>query len=141
MRHGWAKNTGTTRSPSLLTPIVAKVEGLCVCAFFPLCFVQKPCRRLALISCKSCSLVLGEAVAPGKNRSVDYNDSPRLSFAYECFFLLCLAETLKLYITQVVVEPAVGDRQPEASLNRQVFIQTASGDDSPFKARSFLGNR
>uniref|UniRef100_A0AAQ4NUR0 E3 ubiquitin-protein ligase E3D n=1 Tax=Gasterosteus aculeatus aculeatus TaxID=481459 RepID=A0AAQ4NUR0_GASAC len=57
---------------------------------------KKPCRRLALISCKSCSLVLGEAVAP---------------------------ETLKLYITQVVVEPAVGDRQPEASLNRSLFLQ------------------
>lgn len=37
--------------------------------------------------------------------------------------LLNLPETLKLYITQVVVEPAVGDREPEASLNRQVFIQ------------------
>ncbi|GAA6235129.1 E3 ubiquitin-protein ligase E3D isoform X2 [Lates japonicus] len=57
---------------------------------------KKPCRRLALISCKSCSSVLGEAVAPG---------------------------TLKLYITQVVVEPAVGDRKPEASLNRSVFVE------------------
>lgn len=27
---------------------------------------QKPCRRLALISCASCSSVLGEAVAPGR---------------------------------------------------------------------------
>lgn len=34
----------------------------------------------------------------------------------------CLPETLKLYVTQVVVEPAVGDRKPEASLNRQVFF-------------------
>lgn len=57
---------------------------------------KKTCRRLALISCKSCSLVLGEAVTP---------------------------ETLKLYITQVVVEPAVGDRKPEASLNRSVFLE------------------
>ncbi|XP_029957980.1 E3 ubiquitin-protein ligase E3D [Salarias fasciatus] len=57
---------------------------------------KKPCRRLALISCASCSLVLGEAVAPG---------------------------TLKLYITQVVVEPAVGDRKPEASLNRSRFLE------------------
>lgn len=57
---------------------------------------KKPCRRLALVSCKSCSSVLGEAVAP---------------------------ETLKLYITQVVVEPAVGDRQPEASLNRPLFLE------------------
>lgn len=32
-----------------------------------------------------------------------------------------LPETLKLYITQVVAEPAVGDRKPEASLNRQVL--------------------
>ncbi|PWA32374.1 hypothetical protein CCH79_00012032 [Gambusia affinis] len=40
---------------------------------------KKPCRRLALVSCASCSSVLGEAVAPG---------------------------TLKLYITQVVVQPA-----------------------------------
>ncbi|TNN57732.1 E3 ubiquitin-protein ligase E3D [Liparis tanakae] len=56
---------------------------------------KKTCRRVTLISCKSCSLVLGEAVAP---------------------------ETLKLYITQVVVEPAVGDRELEASLNRRVSI-------------------
>ncbi|XP_039972595.1 E3 ubiquitin-protein ligase E3D [Xiphias gladius] len=57
---------------------------------------KKPCRRLALISCKSCSLALGEAVAPG---------------------------TLKLYITQLWVEPAVGDRKPEASLNRSLFLE------------------
>ncbi|KAI3361431.1 hypothetical protein L3Q82_013594, partial [Scortum barcoo] len=57
---------------------------------------KKPCRRLVLVSCKSCSLQLGEAIAP---------------------------ETLKLYITQVVVENAAGDRKPEASLNRQVSIQ------------------
>ncbi|XP_075952700.1 E3 ubiquitin-protein ligase E3D [Anarhichas minor] len=57
---------------------------------------KKSCRRLVLISCKSCSSVLGEAVAP---------------------------ETLKLYITQVVVEPAVGDRMPEASLNRSLFLE------------------
>ncbi|XP_071758580.1 E3 ubiquitin-protein ligase E3D [Centroberyx gerrardi] len=58
---------------------------------------KKPCRRLALVSCKSCSSVLGEAVAP---------------------------ETLKLYITQVVVEPSVGDREAEASqLNRSLFLE------------------
>ncbi|XP_026229078.1 E3 ubiquitin-protein ligase E3D [Anabas testudineus] len=57
---------------------------------------KKPCRRLALLSCKSCSSVLGEAVAP---------------------------ETVKLYITQVVVEPAVGDRKPEASHNRSRFLE------------------
>ncbi|KAM4581362.1 E3 ubiquitin-protein ligase E3D [Odontesthes bonariensis] len=57
---------------------------------------KKACRRVALISCASCSSVLGEAVAP---------------------------ETLKLYITQVVVEPAVGDRKPEASLNRSLFLE------------------
>lgn len=57
---------------------------------------KKTCRRVALVSCKSCSSVLGEAVAP---------------------------ETLKLYITQVVVEPAVGDREPEASLNRSLFVE------------------
>ncbi|KAM9353160.1 E3 ubiquitin-protein ligase E3D [Symphorus nematophorus] len=57
---------------------------------------KKPCRRLALVSCKSCSSVLGEAVAP---------------------------ETLKLYITQVVVELAVGDRKPESSLNRSLFLE------------------
>ncbi|XP_030606203.1 E3 ubiquitin-protein ligase E3D isoform X2 [Archocentrus centrarchus] len=57
---------------------------------------KKPCRRLTLVSCASCSSVLGEAVAP---------------------------ETLKLYITQVVVEPAVGDRKPEASLNRSLFVE------------------
>lgn len=44
--------------------------------------------------------------------------------------LLCLPETLKLYITQVVVEPSVGDRKPDASLNRQAFIPVSSGDTS-----------
>ncbi|XP_070691824.1 E3 ubiquitin-protein ligase E3D [Pempheris klunzingeri] len=57
---------------------------------------KKRCHRLALVSCKSCSSELGEAVAP---------------------------ETLKLYTTQVVVEPAVGDRKPEASLNRSLFLE------------------
>lgn len=57
---------------------------------------KKTCRRLALVSCKSCSSELGEAIAP---------------------------ETLKLYVTQVVVEPAVGDRKPEASLNRSLFLE------------------
>ncbi|XP_037641523.1 E3 ubiquitin-protein ligase E3D [Sebastes umbrosus] len=57
---------------------------------------KKTCRRLKLVSCKSCSSELGEAVAP---------------------------ETLKLYITQVVVELAVGDREPEASLNRSLFLE------------------
>ncbi|XP_029306533.1 E3 ubiquitin-protein ligase E3D [Cottoperca gobio] len=57
---------------------------------------KKPCRRLTLLSCKSCSTVLGEAVAP---------------------------ETVKLYITQVVVEHAVGDREPEDSLNRSLYVE------------------
>ncbi|KAF7656790.1 hypothetical protein LDENG_00036350 [Lucifuga dentata] len=57
---------------------------------------KKPCRRLNLISCKSCSSVVGEAVTP---------------------------ETLKLYITQVLVEPTVGDRKPEASRNRWLFVE------------------
>lgn len=57
---------------------------------------KKPCRRLALTSCASCSLVLGEAVAP---------------------------ETLKLYITQMVVEPAVGDRKPQTSHDRSFFLE------------------
>lgn len=34
-----------------------------------------------------------------------------------------LTETLKLYITQVVVEPAVGDRKTETSLNRSLFVE------------------
>lgn len=33
-----------------------------------------------------------------------------------------MSETLKLYITQVVVEPTEGERNPEASLSRQVFV-------------------
>ncbi|XP_028281829.1 E3 ubiquitin-protein ligase E3D [Parambassis ranga] len=57
---------------------------------------KKPCRRIALISCASCSSVLGEAVAPG---------------------------TLKLYITQLVVEPALGDRKPDASPSRSLFLE------------------
>lgn len=59
---------------------------------------KKPCRRLALVSCKSCSLELGEAIAP---------------------------ETLKLYITQVVVENAAGDRKPEAARDRSLFLERA----------------
>lgn len=43
--------------------------------------------------------------------------------------VLFLTETLRLYITQVVVERAVGDRKPEASFNRQVFIQASRGDN------------
>ncbi|KAG7273642.1 hypothetical protein CRUP_018121 [Coryphaenoides rupestris] len=50
---------------------------------------KKSCRRLVSVSCKSCSAVLGETVAP---------------------------ESLKLYITQVVVERAVGGSQVEASI-------------------------
>ncbi|XP_017268590.1 E3 ubiquitin-protein ligase E3D [Kryptolebias marmoratus] len=57
---------------------------------------KKPCRRSALISCASCSSVLGEALAP---------------------------DTVKLYITQVVVEPAAGGGQPEASLSRSYFLE------------------
>ncbi|KAL3060671.1 hypothetical protein OYC64_015097 [Pagothenia borchgrevinki] len=57
---------------------------------------KESCRRVALVSCKSCSSVLGEAVAPG---------------------------TVKLYITQVVVERAEGDREPETSLNRSLFLE------------------
>ncbi|XP_030012976.1 E3 ubiquitin-protein ligase E3D [Sphaeramia orbicularis] len=57
---------------------------------------KKSCHRLAVISCKSCSFQVGEAVAPG---------------------------TLKLYITQVVVEPSVGDRRPEVSMNRSLFVE------------------
>lgn len=37
--------------------------------------------------------------------------------------LLYLAEILKLYITQVVVEPAVGDRKPDAALDRSRFLE------------------
>ncbi|XP_068616614.1 E3 ubiquitin-protein ligase E3D [Brachionichthys hirsutus] len=57
---------------------------------------KKSCHRLAVVSCKSCSSVLGEAASP---------------------------ETLKLYMTQVEVEPAVGDREAESSLNRSVFLE------------------
>lgn len=55
---------------------------------------------------------------------------------------MCLPETLKLYITQVVVEPSVGDRKPEASLNRHVFIQAFSGnakETTAVKARTVNG--
>uniref|UniRef100_A0A8C2ZKZ5 E3 ubiquitin-protein ligase E3D n=1 Tax=Cyclopterus lumpus TaxID=8103 RepID=A0A8C2ZKZ5_CYCLU len=88
---------------------------------------KKPCRRLTLISCKSCSLVLGEAVAPGMSRSVHSNHKSSFYFYFfgltRVFPFLCLPETLKLYITQVVVEPAVGDRELEASLNRSLFVE------------------
>ncbi|XP_037129847.1 E3 ubiquitin-protein ligase E3D [Syngnathus acus] len=57
---------------------------------------KKTCRRLALVSCMSCSSVLGEALTP---------------------------ETLRLYITQVVVESSVGDTKPELSLTRSRFLE------------------
>lgn len=62
---------------------------------------KKPCRRLKVISCKSCSLELGEAVA---------------------------SETLKLYITQVVVELSVADRRPEGSISRSLFLERIVAD-------------
>ncbi|KAM6967616.1 E3 ubiquitin-protein ligase E3D, partial [Aplochiton taeniatus] len=57
---------------------------------------KKPCRRRTLISCQSCSSGLGEAVTPG---------------------------TLKLYITEVLVEAGVGDSRGEALLNRADFLE------------------
>ncbi|KAM9512173.1 E3 ubiquitin-protein ligase E3D isoform 1-T1 [Salvelinus alpinus] len=57
---------------------------------------QKPNRRRTLISCKSCTAGLGEAVAPG---------------------------TLKLYITEVTVRPSVGDSQFDTSLDRSLFLE------------------
>ncbi|XP_072317429.1 E3 ubiquitin-protein ligase E3D [Eucyclogobius newberryi] len=62
---------------------------------------KKSCRRLKVLSCKSCSSELGEAVAP---------------------------ETLKLYITQVVVERIVGDRRPGDSLSRSLFLERTVAD-------------
>ncbi|XP_054637187.1 E3 ubiquitin-protein ligase E3D isoform X2 [Dunckerocampus dactyliophorus] len=57
---------------------------------------KKACHRKTLVYCTSCSSVLGEALTP---------------------------ETLKLYITQVVVEPHVGDRKPESLVNRSFFLE------------------
>ncbi|XP_019711897.1 E3 ubiquitin-protein ligase E3D [Hippocampus comes] len=57
---------------------------------------KKNCRRLTLVSCVSCSAVLGEAPTP---------------------------ETLRLYITQVMVESNVGDRKPESSFSRSCFLE------------------
>ncbi|XP_077455608.1 E3 ubiquitin-protein ligase E3D [Stigmatopora argus] len=57
---------------------------------------KKTCRRLQLVSCLSCSSVLGEALTP---------------------------ETLRLYVTQVLVEPTVGDRIPESSVTRSSFLE------------------
>ncbi|XP_055759292.1 E3 ubiquitin-protein ligase E3D [Salvelinus fontinalis] len=56
----------------------------------------KPNRRRTLVSCKSCTAGLGEAVAPG---------------------------TLKLYITEVTVRPSVGDGQFDTSLDRSLFLE------------------
>nr|XP_057909348.1 E3 ubiquitin-protein ligase E3D [Doryrhamphus excisus] len=57
---------------------------------------KKACHRKTLVSCTSCSSVLGEAPTP---------------------------DTLKLYITQVVVEPRVGDRKAESLVNRSSFLE------------------
>ncbi|KAJ0000116.1 hypothetical protein NQD34_011958 [Periophthalmus magnuspinnatus] len=61
----------------------------------------KPCHRLKVLSCNSCSSELGEAVAP---------------------------ETLKFYITQVVVERCVGDRRREDLLSRSLFLEKTVAD-------------
>ncbi|CDQ93126.1 unnamed protein product, partial [Oncorhynchus mykiss] len=53
-------------------------------------------RRRTLVSCKSCTAGLGEAVAPG---------------------------TLKVYITEVTVRPSVGDSQFDTSLDRSLFLE------------------
>lgn len=53
---------------------------------------------------------------------IDLHDNQWFSAVYMSRSLSYLTGTLKLYITQVVVEPAVGDRKPETSLHRQVFI-------------------
>lgn len=46
-------------------------------------------------------------------------------FKRPCDFCFdCLSGTLKLYITQVVVESAFGDRKSDAAPNRQVFFTT-----------------
>lgn len=60
---------------------------------------KKTCRRLTVVSCRSCSSELGEALAP---------------------------EALKLYVTQVVVERGVGDRRP--TLSRSVFLERIVAD-------------
>lgn len=62
---------------------------------------KKTCRRLKIISCKSCSSELGEAVAP---------------------------ESLKFYITQIIVEQSEGDRRPEDSLSRSLFLERIVAD-------------
>uniref|UniRef100_A0A8D3A7Q2 E3 ubiquitin-protein ligase E3D n=1 Tax=Scophthalmus maximus TaxID=52904 RepID=A0A8D3A7Q2_SCOMX len=89
---------------------------------------KKPCRRLTLISCKSCSTALGEAVAPGTRHSSGFKIKTTLmTFSQLCymslFLYLYLTGTLKLYFTQVVVEPAVGDRKWGASLDRSLFLE------------------
>ncbi|XP_059920880.1 E3 ubiquitin-protein ligase E3D [Gadus macrocephalus] len=57
---------------------------------------KKSCRRLVSISCQSCSAVLGEALAP---------------------------DSLKFYITQVVVDLTVGGSQVEATVSRSLFLE------------------
>ncbi|CAL8338466.1 E3 ubiquitin-protein ligase E3D [Gadus morhua] len=57
---------------------------------------KKSCRRLVSISCQSCSAVLGEALAP---------------------------DSLKFYITQVVVDLSVGGSQVEAAVSRSLFLE------------------
>lgn len=62
---------------------------------------KKTCRRLKLISCKSCFLELGEAVAP---------------------------DSLKLYITQIAVEQSEGDRRSGDSLSRSLYLERVVAD-------------
>ncbi|XP_019896735.1 E3 ubiquitin-protein ligase E3D [Esox lucius] len=57
---------------------------------------QKPNWRRKLVSCKSCSVGLGEAVAP---------------------------DTLKLFITEVTVRPSAGDHQFDTSPDRSLFLE------------------
>ncbi|KAL0984668.1 hypothetical protein UPYG_G00144960 [Umbra pygmaea] len=57
---------------------------------------QRPDRRRTLVSCKSCTAGLGEAVASG---------------------------TLKLFITEVTVRPSFGDHQFDQSVDRSLFLE------------------
>lgn len=115
---------------------IKKQDGswCCDCFFYS---AQKPCRRLTLISCASCLSELGEAVSPGVHR-------PSSSVKFNCFLLTVwikrsLSEAVKLYITQVVVEPAEGGGEPAASLNRQVFTHTSCwGQFWWWKRKSFV---
>lgn len=98
-------------------------------------FQQQPCaflNRAETVPPAGTRLMQELFIGAGRGRRTRYQAAPRPVFSsrppflkWQCVFDH-LSETLKLYITQVVVESAVGDRKLDAAADRQVFFRVFS---------------